>query len=409
MKKRIVCVLLALIMLLSLVPVGASAATHTTSEAAVTVLKQMTTFKNKCYHYSGEEFRTGYGTVCGEKHAFATNGLPYKKPAETINGKTVTYYDHVITEANADKALREALKELDTKVCAFETSNSLSLSQAQHDALVLLTYLGGSSWMSGNGVMKSAILGKCNTTEMLNAITTWTSNISLNRSQVLVNMYQNGVYSINIPSSFGKVVYDAGQGSLPQHDYNDTSKYTYYYDLNTSVEHPATPTRNGAIFLGWYANVENGDTSNAVWAAYLNHIYNNHTLTALWQIGQNAVTVKYHLAKSQLAEIAAYNISDGKVNESQTEKLIEDLNADGYVAVDKDIIDTNGVRWSHPTGYGNVRVKVGANTGNSFVDNGGTVIATATVTVNGYLNLRQEAGTDSKIIGALAKIDTVII
>ena len=53
MKKRIVCVLLTLIMLLSLVPMGASAATHTISEPAITVLKQMTTLKTKCYYYSG--------------------------------------------------------------------------------------------------------------------------------------------------------------------------------------------------------------------------------------------------------------------------------------------------------------------------------------------------------------------
>ena len=55
MKKRIVCVLLTLIMLLSLVPMGASAASHEISEAAITVLKQMTTLKTKCYHYSGDQ------------------------------------------------------------------------------------------------------------------------------------------------------------------------------------------------------------------------------------------------------------------------------------------------------------------------------------------------------------------
>ena len=65
MKKRIVCVLLTLIMLLSLIPMGASAASNKVSEAAITVLKQMTTLKTVCYHYSGSEFRTGYGTVCG--------------------------------------------------------------------------------------------------------------------------------------------------------------------------------------------------------------------------------------------------------------------------------------------------------------------------------------------------------
>jgi len=55
-------------------------------------------------------------------------------------------------------------------------------------------------------------------------------------------------------------------------------------------------------------------------------------------------------------------------------------------------------------------VKVGAASDNdSFTDSTGTVIATATVTVNGYLNLRQDAGTDNKIVGALAKNDTVNI
>ena len=41
MKKRIVCVLLTLIMLMSLVPVTASAAGMSISESAITVLKQL--------------------------------------------------------------------------------------------------------------------------------------------------------------------------------------------------------------------------------------------------------------------------------------------------------------------------------------------------------------------------------
>ena len=410
MKKRIVCVLLTLIMMLSLVPMGASAATHTTSESAITVLKRMMSFNEKCYHYNGEEFRTGYGTVCDKEHYFTFDSAANKNiPDNTkLNADGTPKNVHTINQSYADTALRNALKKLDTKVCAFESANKLSLSQSQHDALVLLSYLGGADWMNGNGVLKSAILGKCNTTEMLNAVNTWTKNISLARSQVLVNMYQNGIYSNDIPSSYGVVTYNAGiGGSMPQHDYNDSTKYTFYYDLNSSVAHPVTPTRSGATFLGWYANVNGTDTSNAVWASSLNHIYNNHTLTALWQTDEyTPTTVKYSLKVEQLVEGVAYNL-DGTANAEETKKLQEDLRVDGYVAVDKDLIDRSGNRWSHPAGYGNVRIKVGTPSGNSFTDNGGTVIATATVTVNGYLNLRQEPGTDSKIVGALAKNETV--
>ena len=122
MKKRIVCVLLTLIMLLSLVPMGASAASHTTSAAAITVLKQMTSFKDKCYYFTGEEFRTGYGTVCEEKHAFDKDGNPVNK-TEVIDGKEVKYFDHTITEKKADTALRAVLAELDKKVNSFASAN----------------------------------------------------------------------------------------------------------------------------------------------------------------------------------------------------------------------------------------------------------------------------------------------
>ena len=194
MKKRIVCVLLTLIMLLSLVPMGASAASHEISAAAITVLKQMTTFKSTCDYYSGSEFRTGYGTVCEGKHVFDTNGKPKALPAEytDANGKPAYKAAHEITEQQADIALRKALLAFDEKVCSFESANGLSLSQNQHDALVVFSYNAGTGWMSGNGVLKSVIINKGTSTEMLNAMNMWTKNASLSRRKVEVNMYMNG-------------------------------------------------------------------------------------------------------------------------------------------------------------------------------------------------------------------------
>lgn len=412
MKKRIVCVLLTLIMLLSLVPMGASAASREISAAAITVLKQMTTLDTKCYHYSGSEFRTGYGTVCEEDHHFGTNGKPDNSVLDD-DGNIANV--HTITEKNADIALRKALTALDEKVNTFASSNGLSLSQNQHDALVVFSYNAGTGWMSGNGVLKSVILNKGSANEMLNAMVLWSkesgngNTTDLSRRKVEVNMYMNGIYSNTAPYSYGKVTYDANNGSMPQAGFVDENgKYTYYYDIYKEIQHPAAPTRKGFRFVGWYRE---GSSGGKVWVPVLNSRCNNLTLTALWQEGQTPVEVNYDLHKSSLASLKVYDtVGAEKSNSKLTEKLDDYLDDnDDLVWVDKDYVDSNGNRWSHLLKIGGW-VKVGAASDNeSSTDSFGTVIATATVTANGYLNLRKEAGTDAAIIGALAKNDTVDI
>ena len=135
MKKRIVCVLLTLIMLVSLVPataLTASAASLKTSEAAITIMKKLAIFRKNCYQVTGtNEFRIGYGTVCSEKHETKYEG---GKVVSSDAGK------HSVTQAQADQALRKLILDLDAKVNSFASSNSLTLSQCQHDALVLFTF-----------------------------------------------------------------------------------------------------------------------------------------------------------------------------------------------------------------------------------------------------------------------------
>ena len=411
MKKRIVCVLLTLIMLLSLVPMGASAASNKTSEAAITVLKQMTTLETECYHYSGTEFRTGYGTVCEGKHSFDTDGNPKVLPAEYIDedGKTAYKVAHEITEKNADLALRKALTAFDEKVNAFASANGLSLKKNQHDALVVFSYNAGTGWMNGNGVLKSVIINKGSATELLNAMSLWTNNADLSRRKVEVNMYMNGIYSNAAPSSYGYVIYDPNGGSMPQQDYNSAvPQYTFHYDLNKSMDHPVIPTRNGYKFLGWYAHC---DVNEPGWTPTLSRMVNGFTLTALWQSNGIPVEVDYLLHKTHLASTKVFKATtDEKYDKTLTEKLDDYMDDhDNLFPVDRDFIDSKGTRWSRISGNKGW-VKVGAGYDNdSTTDSFGTVIATATVTANGYLNLRQDAGTDSAIIGALAKNDTVDI
>ncbi len=404
MKKRIVCVLLTLIMLLSLVPMGASAASNEVSEAAITVLKQMTTLKTQCYHYSGSEFRTGYGTVCEKTHHFTVNGTPDN--TKTNKDGTIANV-HTITEKNADIALRKALVAYDAEVNEFASENGLSLRQNQHDALVVFSYNAGTEWMDGSGVLKSVIVNNGSANEMLNAMAKWSDNgangntTDRSRREVEVNMYMNGIYS-NTTSAYGWVKYDPNGGSMPQYDAGQNDKlYTYYFDMGT-MPHPVTPTRAGYKFLGWYLGTG--------WTPELKSSLDGCELNAKWQKDYIPEEVNYQLHEDHLASTRVYTkVGVDEHNKDLTKDFREDLEDNKLFWVDRDLIDVNGVRWSRLKGNKGW-VKVGAAYDNdSFEDSNGTVIATATVTVNGYLNLRKEAGTDAAIIGALAKNDTVNI
>lgn len=173
--KRIVCLMLTLIMLIGVLPMGASAASLKTSEAAITVLKKLTKFNGTCYQYGKtQEFRIGYGTVCNEKgHHVKNDG--------NLGGN---HKSHKMTEAQADKALRKALESYDKKVNSFASANKLSLTQSQHDALVVFSYDCGTAWMDGQGVVKTAVVNKAGANELLSAMHQWTKGSDMDRRKI---------------------------------------------------------------------------------------------------------------------------------------------------------------------------------------------------------------------------------
>ena len=119
MKKRIACLLLTLVMLVSLIPtaaITASADGLAISEAGIKVIKNYMGFKKSAYQVADGVYKIGYGTP-------------------SVQGAT-------ITEANADKYLREELAKLDAVVNANVT---VTLVQKQHDALVWFSYVEGTA------------------------------------------------------------------------------------------------------------------------------------------------------------------------------------------------------------------------------------------------------------------------
>lgn len=396
MKKRIVCVLLTLIMLVSLVPataLTASAASLKTSEAAITIMKKLAIFKKNCYQVPGtNEFRIGYGTICSEKHK-----TTYK------NGKVENSPDagkHSITQAQADQALRKLILDLDAKVNSFASSNSLTLSQCQHDALVLFTFDVGDSWMSGSGVVKSAIVSKASTNDLLKAMSDWASDQDdFRRRKIEVNMYKNGIYSDVTPSSFGTVTYNPDAGTIPQ---NGTGAYSVLFDTTKTSAHIPSPTRSGYKFMGWYSAQYDGTLVPSLTGSY-----NGKTLWAGWQAtsvtANNANDLSYvhgineTLKVTQLVSLDVYSIPTKK-----NVKPFRTINKDtATVTAIKDFIDDDGNRWCKlsAAGDGWVLLKSSGQGGGNTEYTGGKINVTVTVT-NAYVNRRANDSASSALTGS---------
>ena len=392
MKKRIVCVLLTLIMLVSLVPVTAltaSAASLKTSEAAITIMKKLAIFKDKCYQVPGtNEFRIGYGTICSEKHK--TTYKDGKVQDSTDAGK------HSITQAQADQALRKLILDLDAKVNAFASANSLTLSQCQHDALVLFTFDVGDSWMSGSGVVRSAIVSKASTNDLLKAMSDWAGNQDdFRRRKIEVNMYKNGIYSDVTPSSFGTVTYNPDGGVIAP---NYATSYTLLFDTSKTSKHIPAPTRNGYKFMGWYSAQYDGTLVPSLTGSY-----NGETLWAGWQAtsvtANNANDLTYvhgineTLKVSQLVSLDVYAVPTKK-NVKPFRTIKKDT---ATVTAIKDFIDDDGNRWCKlsAAGDGWVLLKTSGQSDSGNTDyTGGKIDVTVTVT-NAYVNRRASDSASS--------------
>ena len=394
MKKRIVCVLLTLIMLVSLVPVTAltaSAASLKTSEAAITIMKKLAKFKGTCEWVTGtSEFRTGYGTICTEEHKVTnTNG--------TITNTGGDKNKHSITQAQADKALRKVILSLDEQVNSFASSNKLTLSQCQHDALVVFSFDVGTAWMTGSGVVKNAIVSNASTNDLLKAMSDWASNYDdFCRRKIEVNMYKNGIYSDVVPSSFGTVTYNPNVGTLSQ---SGTGTYSVIFDTTKTSAHIPSPTRSGFKFIGWYTEREGGVRVPSLTASC-----NGKELWAAWQetsltakkvnaAGQYVHNINETLKVSQLATLDVYNIpskKDGKsVKKIDSKKVTE-------VTVDRDFFDDDGNRWCRLKA--NQWVLLGASQNDSSDYTGGKLNITVTVT-NSYVNRRASDSASSAKTG----------
>lgn len=380
MKKRILCMLLALVLVLGMIPataMSASAASSAISEKGITVLKGLSPYQKTCYR-NGNRFYIGYGTLCEHKDH------------DKVSTADKT---HTITEAQANTALRTALKDINSAVASFASKNGLSLNQGQFDALVAYSFLYGSAWMNGTGVFKTAITTKGNSNnKILNAF------VQVGWGKQLANMYLHGSYNTTAPSYFQPLEFKGNGGYLAGMDSG-----TYWYDTTVEDYDLPTPTKTGATFKGWYTEATGGErvlsidrftTPNSV----------GGTLYAVWQVNNGSTAVKYQVYTNRISPWAVY-ASDCATDIKDTSLLYDSKGSvKTTISVDKDWMDKDGYLWVQIAGTSNwVRLtKSGVSSDSPLID------VTVTVT-NSYVNIRSKGSIYSTKIGTYSKGDQLRI
>ena len=261
MKNRFLCGLLAVCLLVAMLPatvITASADTRTVSENLIAVLKQLEGFSANAY-VSGGQWSIGYGTA--------------GSPGQTI------------TEAEADKALRDHLKAVEDKLNAFDAGWNLKLTQQQFDALASLSYNVGTGWMNTSGRLRDAIPGKASEDKFLFGMSLWANNGTspdpglLQRRMAEADIYLNGVYGKK-SGTYTYTIFDANGGTAGS---GGEDKMQGYRRDGTTQILVADPTLSGCTFAGWFTQRSGGtrvtalDSSTAGVTLYAQYSSNGST------------------------------------------------------------------------------------------------------------------------------------
>lgn len=384
MKKRIACLMLALVMLIGLIPVAAisaSAAATGVSEAGIRVIKDFVGFHRVAYEISSGVYRIGYGTP-------------------GVQGQT-------ITEANADKLLRE---ELDKIVKTINTLG-LSLVQKRFDALVWYSYSEGTAWTKSKTVMDAitaSVNGTGNNSSLANALCTWdyagsfpddtASRSVIQRRMAMANLYLTGSYSASSTGSLGYTVFYAGNDQDATF-IGGAKKLVQVYSgsYNNKIALSSDPSWDGYIFLGWY--------DNTTLVTGLGSSTAGKTLTARWQKNtEEKVAANYTLPAYVIYQ--AMNIPETGVVEvystPESRYKIDEIRRDATITVVAErMIGT--AKWLQLSSGGWVQLC-------NNISDVPTIIPTTTVTItDDYVTIRKEPNATAAKVGTLKRGEKVSI
>ena len=363
MKRRIACMIMAVMLIASLLPLGAipakAASNLMYSENVVSLIKQFEGFSATAY-WDVNQWTIGYGTT-------GTSG-------------------QTITEAQADLALRDRLNTINTKINEFTARTNLYLNQYQHDALISFSFNCGTDWTTQGGRFYEAVTRNSDVNTFLFAISLWanvgsTPDVTLlNRRLAEANLYLNGVYSKSAPAAYTYVILDPNGGVAGEGGEDKMQAYLSGSDVSILA---ANPTKAGTAFGGWFT-ASTGGTGVKV----LNSSAAGRTLYA-----QYGTPVSVTSSYSYLRNGAGSNytqtgtVSSGTqlviVETAQVNNVLWGRCIDGWL----ELSNTNYIAGSNTS--------TGSNTNNST-----TAVSTGTVVCNTGVRVRSGAGTNYSVVGS---------
>ena len=373
MHKRILCTLLAALILLSLIPAfslhAQAASNMKTGEGCIQILKKMEGFI-EFPMWDHSHYSVGYGSTCEKDD-----------------------YPNGITEEEADALLRKFLSSMESELNKFANRNGIVFSQNQFDALMLFTYNCGTGWLYGTSDLRQAVLDDATGNDFIYCMAQWSSAGGellpslVTRRLIESDMYLNGSYTNTKPASYTYVRYhnNGGEGNRVQG-----------YDSNQKAYVKATPTRSGYKFLGWYSAAEGGS-----WITELSAQNAEQTIYAHWQSAdasaQNPVAASYQRPAGMLVSTELYDAPNGTASGTLTEAAAD---------IRGEFVDSSGVKWGRLANgcwvnLGDPRTGIGE----EIEDKTGV-----NVKVTGdYVNVRTGPGTQYSVTAAVVEGDRILV
>ncbi|MGM9603486.1 MAG: SH3 domain-containing protein [Faecousia sp.] len=374
MKRKFACMMMALVLVISLLPLGAihtqAASNLNYSENVVNLIKQFEGFSATAY-WDVNQWTVGYGTT--------------------------GYAGQTISMEEADLALRDRLNTINQKINQFTATNNLYLNQYQHDALICFSFNCGTDWTTQGGRFFNAVVSGAGVNEFLFAISLWANVGStpdatlLNRRLAEANLYLNEVYSKSAPAAYTYVILDPNGGTAGS---NGEDKMQAYVSGSNVDILAANPTKSGYSFGGWFTSSTGGTG-----VKYLNASTAGRTLYAQYGV---PVTVTASYATVRSGAGTAYTqlgtISAGTqvviVETAQVSGAVWGRYIDGWIELSATNYSSSSTLPTTPTTTTNgtvvcstgVNVRSGAGTNYPIVGsayNGQRVTVYETVSVNG--------------------------